>query len=623
MREQIVALRRSAQRPWVAALLQTVVVGGTAVVGIALLSLSAQRVLLEDLRRSLGQIAQTAAALMDGDAHRRYLAKGSVVPAEYAAEVRPLRLLLRSNPDLRFAYSAVLRSNKMYYVFDADPVNASAFLEADPESPLASERAVWVRQRLTVEEAPTPTSWGVGIRAYAPIRDSQGQMVAYVGVTMRAERYAAENAKIHSATRLGTGVAMLLALISGVWMWRAQRSRNQALQAAVAASKAKSEFLATMSHEIRTPLNGVLGMNELLLKSDLLPLQRRWAEAVQGAGRHLLGIINDILDFAKIETGHVVLEQIDFDLIELIEETVGLFAGSAHGKGLGLSAQFTPPRAQPLPVRGDPQRLRQILANLIANAIKFTERGKVVVRVALEECTTGDVKMHLNVEDTGIGIPPAAQATIFEHFAQADGSTTRRFGGTGLGLAICRRLSDLMGGTMRIRSTLGHGSEFSFELQLPLAANRVTGSSASPRAPDVPLEGSVLLVEDTLINQEITHAMLMALGLNARLASNGQEALDQMRVHDFDLVLMDCQMPVMDGYEATAAIRALPNKRGERLPIIAVTANVMPGDAQKCLNAGMNAYLAKPFTMEQLRQVLAQWLVPRDDVSDRTVAAQR
>jgi signal transduction histidine kinase/ActR/RegA family two-component response regulator len=623
LRERLDLWRRYAQRPWVAALLQTVIVGGTATVSIALLSLSAQRVLLADLRRSLGQTAVTAAALMDGDAHRRYLAAGHVTPADYAAAVRPLQLMLRSNPDLRFAYSAILRGNRMHYVFDADPVNGSAFLEADPEAPLASERTVWASQRLTVEETPTPTSWGVGLRAYAPIRDSNNRMVAYVGLTMRAERYAAVIDKMRSATRLGTTVAMLLALISGIWMWRAQRSRNQALHVAMAASRAKSEFLATMSHEIRTPLNGVLGMNELLLRSNLPPQQRRWAESVAKAGRHLLAIINDVLDFSKIEAGQLELEAVDFDLVELVEGTVGLFSESAHDKALELLAEFTPPRDQALPVRGDPLRLRQILANLLANAIKFTERGRVVVRVALDERTAGSVNIHLSVADSGIGIAPAAQSTIFEQFAQADGSTTRRFGGTGLGLAICRRLSDRMGGTLSVRSSLGQGSEFSLVLRLPHAANPVTESPASARAPSALLKGSVLLVEDTLINQEITHAMLTALGLNARLASNGQEALDQMRVHDFDLVLMDCQMPVMDGYEATAAIRALPNGQGKRLPIIAVTANAMPGDAQKCLDAGMNAYLAKPFTMEQLRQILVRWLLPRVDVSDRAVAAHR
>jgi CheY-like chemotaxis protein len=360
-------------------------------------------------------------------------------------------------------------------------------------------------------------------------------------------------------------------------------------------------------------------MNELLLRSNLPPQQRRWAESVATAGRHLLAIINDVLDFSKIEAGQLELEAVDFDFVELVEDTLGLFTESAHGKALDLRLEFAPPRNQPLLIQGDPLRLRQILANLLANAIKFTERGRVLVHVALDERTAGTVKICMTVADTGIGIAPEAQATIFEQFAQADGSTTRRFGGTGLGLAICRRLSDHMGGAMSVRSTLGHGSEFALVLQLPHAANSVTESLPSASAPDVLLRGSVLLVEDTLINQEITLAMLTALGLNARLASNGQEALDQLLAHEVDLVLMDCQMPVMDGYETTAAIRALPNGQGKGLPIIAVTAYAMPGAAQKCLDAGMNAYLAKPFTMEELRRILSPWLVPLDEAAPRGI----
>jgi signal transduction histidine kinase len=356
--KQVASWRKTAQRPWVAGLLQTVIVGGTAIVGVTVLSLSAQRVLLADLRQSLGQIAQTAAAHMDGDAHRRLVGGGEVSPAQYAAAVKPLQILLRSNHDLRFAYSAILRGDAMLYAFDADPEHPSNFLEADPDPPLPSERAVWATQRLTVEQAPSATSWGVGIRAYAPIRDYQGQMVAYVGVTMRAERYVAEVTSIRSATLLGAAVALLLSLISGVWMFHTRRTRDHALQAAFAASRAKSEFLATMSHEIRTPLNGVLGMAELLLRSHLPAQQHRWAETVHSSGRLLLGVINDVLDFSKIEAGRMMLETVELDLVDLIEETVVLFGEPAQRKGLELAVMFTPLHHEPLRVWADPLRLR-------------------------------------------------------------------------------------------------------------------------------------------------------------------------------------------------------------------------------------------------------------------------
>jgi PAS domain S-box-containing protein len=441
------------------------------------------------------------------------------------------------------------------------------------------------------------------------LRGAEHAVMVYEAVGLRKD---GQSVPIECSVRTAMldGKQIVIGVVRDITERRRADEMRLARDRAIAASKVKGEFLAMMSHEIRTPINGVIGVAELLMASSLTHEQREYASTVSESAETLLRIINDILDFSKIEAGKLVLETSALRPERLVEGVTSLLGRDAQKKGVTLHAWISP--HVPAVVWGDQCRVRQVLWNLVGNAVKFTDHGEVCITVDVDHVYCDGILARFTVRDTGVGISLRTQQELFEPFVQGDESTTRRFGGTGLGLSIARRLVRLMGGELTLTSREGEGTSATFTT--PFKARPELGTAPvddlqENAGSEQSLSGRrILLVEDNEINRRVASRQLARLGCDIVLAHNGREGVTHSKREVFDVILMDCNMPEMDGYAATRAIRAFEERRKRRqTPIVALTANAMEHDRRRCLDVGMNDYLSKPLTLATLQRTLERW----------------
>lgn len=415
--------------------------------------------------------------------------------------------------------------------------------------------------------------------------------------------------------RLTIGIASLLTFLALFWaiidIIKSQNELVEAKEGALKASEFKSAFLANMSHEIRTPINGVLGMARVLLDTKLNREQEDYTETIIRSGESLLSVINDILDISKVEAGKLEIEEVEFDLVQILNDLYKSFLHITKNKKINFVLNLKPNQHRYF--MGDPNRIRQLATNLVGNAIKFTEKGRVEIKMRENNSSSGKSWLTFEISDSGIGLSPKEKSRLFKPFSQADSSTTRKYGGTGLGLSICKGLVELMKGGIGVNSKPGKGSTFWFKIPLERASSSKLKGAGPVQLSDATVRSRILIADDNEINQKAAILILKKFGIRADAVGNGNDVLHSLQKVHYDLVLMDCQMPDLDGYDTTAAIRKSKVHKIREIPVIAMTAGAVKGEKEKCLSSGMNAYVSKPIDIPQLMQTLEEYLAGRKD----------
>jgi signal transduction histidine kinase/CheY-like chemotaxis protein len=590
----------------------------TSAVGLSIVYVKARTAQLDAVKSEILQLARSMAAEVDADLHKTMVSPNQAGSAGHEQLLTPLVRMHRATRDLYYVYTGVFRDERIYWILDTAyhyrvPGND---IPADPIMKLYEERdAIYERAFRDgveyIDDAPRLDEGHYYLSAAVPLRDQRGTLVGMLGIDMVLDALDARMVVVRQAFGSALAVVFLLSIAAGAVAHRLRKfaaaiifklrnaraaaERNAA--AAESASRAKAQFLAMMSHEIRTPMNGILGVADLLRSMAPNPEQKRLLDILTSSGGSLLRIINDILDFSKMEADRLELHASAFELRSLANELEHLLAPSAAARNIAFAIELDP-KLRP-GVFGDRQRLVQVLLNLGTNAVKFTDHGEVRLALRAQAAPDGVARIEISVRDTGIGMDEEALSRLFTPFTQFADGNHRRGSGTGLGLVIAQKLVGMMKGRIEVQSTPGRGSIFSFTIDLPVAD--VNDETTTVRV--LRLESlAVLVAEDNPVNQVVVAAMLKQLGHVATLVPDGRAALAALTQGDFDLVLMDCNMPNMDGLAATRQLRSgAAGVRDPAIPVIALTANAMDGDREECLVAGMDDFLSKPVTLEALR----------------------